>query len=133
MLYTLKIPAKFGVVSQSFCQNQNPVQDLDQDHDFTSDFNTRPTFHTQKTPTKFCLDQLTPSKVIVATARIYVRTARQTDRQTENFLCLFCGLRYTKHEHSSKGRNFLFTRAITILSLFTFSICDEKVKIDLLS
>ena len=39
---------KFGIVPQSFCQNQNPVQDQDQDqdHDFTLDFNTRPTFHT---------------------------------------------------------------------------------------
>ena len=38
---------KFGVAPQSFCENQNSVQDqdLDQDHDFTSDFNTRPTFH----------------------------------------------------------------------------------------
>ena len=48
MLYVLKIPIKFGVVSQSFFQNQNPVQDedQDQDHDFTLHFNTRPTFHT---------------------------------------------------------------------------------------
>ena len=36
---------QFGVVPQSLCQNQNPVQDQDQDHDFTF-FNTRPTFHT---------------------------------------------------------------------------------------
>ena len=26
--------------------------------------------------------------------------------------------------------NFFFTHAITILSLFTYSVCDEKVKID---
>ena len=41
------IPTK-DVAPQSFCQNQNPVQDQDQDqdHDFTLDFNTRPTFHT---------------------------------------------------------------------------------------
>ena len=39
---------KFSFVPQSFCENQNSVQDqdLDQDHDFTSDFNTKPTFHT---------------------------------------------------------------------------------------
>ena len=81
MLCVLKIPTKFGVVPQSFCQNQSP--DQDQDHEFTLDFYTRPTFHTQKTPTKFCLDPLTPSKVIVSTNRIHVRTARQPDRQTD--------------------------------------------------
>ena len=48
MLCVLKIPTRFGIVPQSFFQNQNPVQDedQDQDHDFTLDFNTRPTFHT---------------------------------------------------------------------------------------
>ena len=74
ILYILKIPTKFGVVPQSFCQNPNPVQDQDQDHDFTLDFNTRPTFHTQKTPTKFRLDSLIPSKVIVSTAKVHVQT-----------------------------------------------------------
>ena len=44
MLCVLKTTDKFGVVPQSFCENQNPVQD--QDHGFTLDFNTRPTFHT---------------------------------------------------------------------------------------
>ena len=91
----IKIPTKFGVVLKSFCQNQNPVQD--QDHDFTLYFNTRPTFHTQKTPTKFCLDPLTPLKVIVFTAKVHVRTASQTDRQTDgNFFCLRCILSHTK-------------------------------------
>ena len=68
MLCVLKIPTKFGVVPQSFFQNQNPVQDegQDQDHDFTLDFHTRPKFQTYKTPTKFCVDPLTPSKVIVS-------------------------------------------------------------------
>ena len=48
ILYILKILTKFGVASQSFCENPNSVQDQDQDqdHDFTLDFNTRPTFHT---------------------------------------------------------------------------------------
>ena len=48
MLCVSKIPTKFGIVPQSFFQNQNPIQDedQDQDHDFTLDFNTRPTFHT---------------------------------------------------------------------------------------
>ena len=46
MLCVLKIPTKFGVVPQSLFQNQNPVQAEDQDHDFTLDFNTRPSFHT---------------------------------------------------------------------------------------
>ena len=43
-----KISTKFGVAPQSFCENQNSVQDqdLDQDHNFTLDSNTRPTFHT---------------------------------------------------------------------------------------
>ena len=83
MLCVLKITTKFGVVPQSCCQNQKLVQDQDpdQDHDFTLYFNTRPTFHTSKTATKFCLDSLTPSKVIVSTAKVHVRTARQTDRR----------------------------------------------------
>ena len=48
MLYILKIPTKFGVALQSFCEYQNSVQNQnqDQDHDFTLDFNTRLTFHT---------------------------------------------------------------------------------------
>ena len=36
----------FGVALQSFCENQNSVQNQDQDHDITLDFNARPTFHT---------------------------------------------------------------------------------------
>ena len=48
ILYILKISTKFGVAPQSFCENQNSVQDQDedQDYDFTLDFNTRPKFHT---------------------------------------------------------------------------------------
>ena len=44
----LKISTKFGVAPQSFCENQNSVQDQDQDlyHVITLDFNTRLTFHT---------------------------------------------------------------------------------------
>ena len=109
-------------------KNQNSVQnqDQDQDHDITLDFNTRPTFHT---PTKYCLDPLTPSKVIVSTWKVHVRTYIQTDRQTEIFFGLFCLLRHTNHEHLSKGEFFFFfTHAITILSLFTYSVCDETVK-----
>ena len=53
---------------------------------------------------------------------------RHPDRQTKIFFCLFCLLRHTKHEHSSKGENFFFTHAIIILSLCTYSVCDEKVK-----
>ena len=62
----LKISTKFGVAPQNFCENQNSVQnqDQDQDHDTTLDFNTRPTFHTWKTPTKFCLDPLTPLRPV---------------------------------------------------------------------
>ena len=131
MLYILKIPTKSGVSLQSLCENQNSVQDLDLDYDFTLDFNTRPTFYTQKTPTKFCSNPLTPSKVIGSTARIHVRTYVRTDRQTDgSFFCLFCVLRRTKHEHSSKGEIF-FNHAITMLSFFTYCVCDEKVKIEI--
>ena len=59
----------------------------------------------------------------------YVQPDIQTDRQTDIF-GLFCLLRHTNHEHSSKGENFLnfFAHAITKLSLCTYSVCDEKVK-----
>ena len=74
----------------------------------------------------FCVDMKSP--------RSYRQTDRQTDSQTGRqadkrkfFFCLFCLLRHTKHEHSSTGENFFFTYAITILSLFTYSVCDEKV------
>ena len=114
ILYMREISTKFGVAPQSFCENQNFVQDQDQDHDITLDFNTKPIFHTQNTPTKFCLDPLTPSKVIVSTWKVHVRTARKPDRQTDrltdrrNFFCLLYLLRHTKHEHSSKEENFFF-------------------------
>ena len=45
ILYILKIPTKFSVAPQIFCKNKNSVQDKDEAHDFTLDFNTRPTFH----------------------------------------------------------------------------------------
>ena len=134
IFHMLKISTKFGVAPQSFCENQNSVQnqDQDQDHDITLDFITRPTFHTWKTSTKFYLNPLTPSKVIVSTwkvhVRTYIQTSRQTDRQTEIFFDLFCLLRHKNHEHLSKGEIFFFTHAITILSLFTYFVCDEKVK-----
>ena len=41
--------------------------------------------------------------------RTYVQPARQTDRPTDGFF-------------------FFFNHAITILSLFTYSVCDEEVK-----
>ena len=138
ILYMLKISTKFCVAPQRFCENQNSVQnqDQDQDHDITLDFNTRSTFHTWKTPTKFCLDPLTPWRVIVSTwkvhVRTYIQTSRQTDRQTEIFFGLFCHLRHTNHEHLSKGENFFFSVMRSKYSLFTYSVCDEKVKISLL-
>ena len=51
---------------------------------------------------------------------VHSQTDRQTGRQTDrrNFFCLFCILRLTKHEHSSKGKNFFFTHAIKIFSFF---------------
>ena len=60
--------------------------------------------------------------------RTYVHPDIQADRQTEIFFGLFCLLGHSSHEHLSKGENFFFTHAITILSLFTYSVCDEKVK-----
>ena len=114
ILHMLKISTKFGVAPQSFCENQNSVQnqDQDQDHDMTLDCNTWPTFHTWKTPTKFCLDSLTPSKVIVSTWKVHIRTYIQTDRrtdgQTEIFLVLFWLLRHKNHKHLSKGEIFFF-------------------------
>ena len=63
--------------------------------------------------------------------RTYSQKTRQTDRLTDrrNFFCLLYLLRHTKHEHSSKEENVSFTHAIIILPLFTYSVCDEKVKI----
>ena len=60
-------------------------------------------------------------------SRTYRQTTGQTDRR-KFFFCLFCFLRHTKHELPSKGENFFFIHAITILSLFTYFVCDEKVK-----
>ena len=56
ILHMLKISTRFGVAPQSFCENQNSVQnqDQDQDHDIILDFNTRPTFHTWKTQKLMC-------------------------------------------------------------------------------
>ena len=122
---------------QCFCENQNSVQNQDQgqDHDITLYFNTRPTFPTWKTPTKFRLDPLTPLKVIVSILKVHVRTyiqtSRQTDRQTEIFFGLFCLLRHKNHKHFKGREFFFFTHAITIFSLFTYSVCDEKVKMSL--
>ena len=57
------------------------------------------------------------------------QTDRQTNRQTKLFFfCSFCLLRRTKHEHSSKVENFFFSHAITIICLFIYSICDEKIE-----
>ena len=56
-------------------------------------------------------------------------TSRHPDRQTDGiFFGLSCLLRHKNHEHFLKGENFFFSHAIIILSLFTYSVCDEKVK-----
>ena len=56
--------------------------------------------------------------------RTYSPTTRQTDkhpnRQTDIFYCLFCLLRHTKHEHSSKGENFFFFYSLMQLQSFLF-------------
>ena len=58
--------------------------------------------------------------------RTYVHPDRQADRQTEIF---FCTLSFNIYKTWTfiKRRIFFFTHAITILSLFTYSVCDEKV------
>ena len=60
--------------------------------------------------------------------RTYVHPDRHAYRQTEIFFGLFCLLRHTNREHLTKGENFFFTHAITKLSLFTYSVRDDKVK-----
>ena len=49
---------------QSFCQNQNPVQD--QDQEFTLNFTIRTTFVASKTHTTFYLDPVTFSRVLAS-------------------------------------------------------------------
>ena len=118
MLCVLKIPTNFCVVLRSFCQNQNPVQN--QDHDFTLNFNIRSTFHTWKTPSKFFLDLLTPSNVIVSTAKVhvqpYIQTDMKTGRQTEIFFLVLSSETY-------KIWTFIKRRFF-----FTFSSHTEYVK-----
>ena len=74
----------------------------------------------------YCVHMKSPRTYV----HLDIQTDRQTDRQTEIFFGLFCFLRHTNHEHLSKGENFFFSLmlAITIPSLFTYSVCDEKVK-----
>ena len=52
----------------------------------------------------------------------------QTDGHIDGFFFYFFWvIRHKKHRHSLKGDIF-FNDAIKILSLFTYSVCDEKVK-----
>ena len=61
--------------------------------------------------------------------RTYSQTTRQTDRQTEIFFLLVLSSKTHKTWTFVKRSKFLFfTYAITILSLSTYSVCDEKVK-----
>ena len=129
MLCVLKILTKFGVVPQFFStskscsrwgsgsgswfyfgfQYQTYISYIEDTHQIL--FGSANSFESYR--------------VHIKSLRTYVQTDRQTDG---NFFCLFCLLRHTKHEHSSKGDVFFSTHAFTILSLFTYSICDEKVK-----
>ena len=77
--------------------------------------------------TKLCLDPLTPSKVIVSTSKVHVHTDGQTDRRTF-FLLVLSSKTYKTWTFVKRREFFFFTHAIRILSLFTYSICDEKVK-----
>ena len=110
ILYMLKISTKFGVAPQRFCENPNSVQN----------------------PTKFCLDPLTPSKVIVSTWKVHVCIARQTDRRTNFFLLILSSKTYKTWTFVKRREFFYLPHAITILYLFTYSVCDEKVKRTLL-
>ena len=88
ILYMLQISTKFGVAPQSFCENQNSVQN--QDHDITLDFNTRPTFHTWKTPTEFLFRSANFFKsycVHMKSPRTYVHPDIQTDRRKFFYAC----------------------------------------------
>ena len=129
MLYILKIPTKYGVVLQSFCQNQNPAQDQDQhqDYDFTLDFNNRPTFHTKK-PTKFFSHPLIPSKVIVSTARIHVRTYVQPGRQTDRriFFACFVFLEIQNMNIHQKERFFFQSGDYNIFSFYILRMWWES-------
>ena len=84
MLCVLKIPLKFSVIPQSFFQNQNPFQD--QDHDFTSDFNTRPTIsYIEETHQILCgsANSFESYCVHMKRPRAYVQPDIQPTRQTD--------------------------------------------------
>ena len=86
ILYLLKMYTKFGVAPQSICENQNSVQDQDQNHDFTLDFNTRPTFHTLEDTHQIWFGSANPFEsycVHIKSPRTYI----QTDRLTAIFAC----------------------------------------------
>ena len=55
------------------------------------------------------------------------RTYRQTDRQ-KFFLLVLSSTTYKTWTFVKRREFLFFTHAITILSLFTYSVCDEKVK-----
>ena len=116
ILYILKISTKFGVAPQSFCKNQNSVQeqDQDQDHDFTLDFNTTPTFHTHQilfgsanSFESYCVHMKSPHEKC---PRTYVRTSRNPDRQTDgNFFVLVLSSKTYKTWTFIKRREFFFS------------------------
>ena len=110
LLSILRIPTKFDVTLQSFCENPNSFQDQERIRIMILLWISIPDLHFihKRHPTQFCLDPLTPSKDCGSTDKVHVSTARQTHRQTDIFFCLFCLLRHTKHEHLSKGENFVF-------------------------
>ena len=59
--------------------------------------------------------------------RTYSQTTRQTDRR-KFFLLVLCS-KHIQNMIIHQKKIFFFTHAITIFSLFTYFICDEKVKI----
>ena len=128
------------------------------DQNFTLNFNIRTTFYTQKTTTKFGWNLVNPSKFLYlytgptdrkadrqtdipidiiqppkqTDIHTYIQADRQryiqTDGQTDgHFFVLFLSSKIDKIWTYDKWR-FFFILAITILSLITCSVCDEKVK-----
>ena len=77
----------------------------------------------EKTPIKFCLDPLTPSKVIVYTSKVHVRADRRTDRQTDgNFFVLVLSSKTYKKWTLIERRQFFFFFHSCDYNTFSFYI-----------
>ena len=94
---------------------------LHQDRDFTLNSNTTTTLHTQKTPTKHCLDPVTRSKVIVSTDGTH---PPQIDG---HFFVLVLSFK-THKTYIYQMERLYFHPCNYNIFCFTYSVCDEKVK-----